>query len=118
MTPLVHSATALILSFEVHLEQVLSVLFRDADPLIPHLNVHTDGTIGVNHCEFIEGDFNNIPVFGKLDRVLHQIDQNLLSPHFVHQEYLVRVQAIKLDNNSDYFGLLREHVDCRRDNGV
>lgn len=53
MTALVHTSAGFVLCFEVHLEQVGSVLLWNSDSLVFHLNVDPNPVKAISHSKIV-----------------------------------------------------------------
>lgn len=79
MTALIHTSTRLIFRLEVHCEQIFAIFFRDAEALICDFNVDTNLVPRICDDKLIDGHRYYVTIFRELDRILNQVDQNLLN---------------------------------------
>lgn len=120
MGAVIHTAARFVATFEEDFEQVFAVLRRNADSSVPNLNLDPTVVLVIGHWEVVYANVNLLAALAKLNRILDEIDQNVLTAHFINDDPFVLFIRTALEDNADAHGLSldREHINNLLNNQV
>lgn len=89
MTFFIHIFAGLIFAFKEGFKQVLPILIRDADTLIFNRNGNSNTVTLFREYVLLDRYFNHIISFTEFNRILYQVDHDLLNAEFIHEYHCI-----------------------------